>query len=161
MRAEIIRDGQGYTATFVRRFSQKKEEVWAMLTENAKLQQWFPELTIENLQKGGTLRFDFENGTYETMAILDYEEGEKFVYEWGKDTVRFEVSADNSGTQLVLTEALSTITPHTAKDLAGWHVCLDVVEALLEGKEIARQEEWEKEYPEYQRLLDSMTVSFE
>lgn len=161
MRAEIIQDKQGYTATFVREFSRSIEDVWAMLTENGKLQQWFSELTIEDLRKGGNIKFDMGNGEFGNMTILDYEEGKKLSFEWGEDQVHFELTADNGSTQLVLVETISKIIPHTAKDLAGWHVCLDVIEAILEGKEIAREKEWEKEYPEYQRLLDSMTVSFE
>ena len=161
MRAEIIQDKQGYTATFVRKFAQSEKEVWAMLTENKKLQQWFSELAIEDLRKGGNIKFDMGNGEFENMAILDYEEGKKLAFEWGEDQVQFGLSTDNGETQLVLVETIGKIIPHTAKDLAGWHVCLDAIEALLEGNEIAREEQWNKEYPEYQRLLDSMTVSFE
>jgi uncharacterized protein YndB with AHSA1/START domain len=161
LRAEIIRDGQGYTATFVRRFSQPAEEVWAMLTENDKLQQWFSELAIEDLEKGGNITFNTGDGTFKNMAILEYKEGRKIAFEWGEDQVQFEVAPENGGTKLILLETISRITPHTAKDLAGWHVCLDVIGALLNNKEIVRQEQWDKEYPEYQRLLDSMTVSFE
>lgn len=161
LRAEIVKDKSGYKATFVRKFAQSTEEVWAMLTENPKLQQWFSELTIEDLRKGGAIKFDMGNGEYENMAILDYEDGKKLAFEWGEDEVRFGLSSENGETRLELVETITKIIPHTAKDLAGWHVCLDAIEALLEGKEIAREEEWNKEYPEYQRLLESMTVSFE
>lgn len=161
LRAEVIKAESGYKATFVRKFAQGREEVWAMLTENPKLQQWFSELTIEDLRKGGNIKFNMGNAKYENMAILDYEEGQKLAFEWGEDQVHFELTPDHGGTRLELVETISEIVPHTAKDLAGWHVCLDVIEALLEGTEIAREEEWNKEYPEYQRLLESMSVSFE
>lgn len=161
MRAEVVKAESGYKATFVRKFAQSTDEVWAMLTENPKLQQWFSELTIEDLRKGGNIKFDLGNEEFENMAILDYEEGHMLAFEWGEDQVRFELSPDGGGTRLELVETITKIIPHTAKDLAGWHVCLDAIEALLEGKEIAREEEWNKEYPEYQRLLESMTVSFE
>ncbi|MGK7376238.1 SRPBCC family protein [Planococcus sp. 1R117A] len=161
MRAEIIRNEQGYTATFERQLQQESDQVWAMLTENSKLQQWFAELTIEDLQKGGNITFDMGDGTFENMAILDYEEGKSIAFEWAEDEVHFEVTPENGGTKLVLVETINKITPHTARDLAGWHVCLDAIEAILNKEEIARQEEWNKEYPEYQRLLESMTGSIE
>lgn len=161
MRAEIIQDNDGFTAAFSRTLSHPPETVWQMLTDNQKLKQWFPELSIEDLKQGGAVRFNFENGSFEDMAILEYEEGSILGFEWGKDAVHFEVQSASSQTQLVLIETIRQITPHTAKDLAGWHVCLDVIQALLDGAEITREQEWEKELPEYQRLLDSLTGSLE
>jgi hypothetical protein len=62
------------------------------------------------------------------------------------------------GCRLVLQRKIQTITDHTSKDLAGWHVCLDVIDVLLNGKTItSREEQWKAVYPEYvrecQRLL--------
>lgn len=161
MRAEIIQDAHGYTATFVRMLSHQPQRVWAMLTDNEKLRQWFTELSIESLAEGGNIQFDLGNGSFENMAILKFEEGRVLAFEWAEDQVHFEVLAEDGETKLILIETIHQITPHTAKDLAGWHVCLDVIEALLDEKEIMREEEWEKEYPEYKRLLDSLTVSLE
>jgi len=44
--------------------------VWAWLTENEKLKQWFLELRIGSLQEGGKILFDMSNGTFEEMEIL-------------------------------------------------------------------------------------------
>jgi uncharacterized protein YndB with AHSA1/START domain len=41
--------------------------VWAWLTENEKLKQWFLELRIDSLQEGGKILFDMSNGTFEEM----------------------------------------------------------------------------------------------
>ena len=76
--------------------------------------------------------------------------------------MRFEVLEEDSGkTRLRLVETIDRITSQTAKDLAGWHVCLDVIEAILDEEEINREEEWQHWHEEYKRLLDSMTVEFE
>lgn len=161
MRAEIIQVEFGYTATYERRFAQSPKQVWAMLTDNEKLQLWFPELKVEKLQKGGVLSFRRGDGTFDNMAITDFEEGKVLAFEWAEDEVRFELEEVESGTKLWLIEFISRLTPHTARDLAGWHVCLDVIEALLENKEIEREREWEREFPEYARLIDSMGVTFD
>lgn len=43
---------------------------------------------------------------------------------------------------------------HIPKDLAGWHVCLDVIEALLDGKSIKdRVAIWKAYYPKYQQTV--------
>lgn len=159
MRAEIIRDDEGYTATFARTLSHPPGKVWEMLTANEKLKQWFPELSMEELESGGNIQFDKGNGTFENGAILEFEEGKVLGFEWGEEEVRFEIQPDNGNTRLFLIETISRIMPQTAKDLAGWHVCLDVIQAHLDGTEIMREEVWEKELPEYQRLLDSLTGS--
>lgn len=161
MKAEITQTDQGYTAEFIRQLDHPIEKVWAMLTENDKLQQWFNELTIEELRKGGTISFNMGDGNFEKMEILEYEEGKLLGFEWAEDQVTFQLQGDHDSTTLTMIEKIKRITPQTAKDLAGWHVCLDVIKALLDGKAIARTTEWEKEYPEYKRLLSSMAVEFE
>ncbi|WKA53835.1 SRPBCC family protein [Planococcus shixiaomingii] len=161
MRAEIIQVEHGYTATFERQFEASLEQVWAMLTDNEQLQLWFSELRVEKLEKGGFLSFNMGDGTFDNMTITDYQEGKIMAFEWAEDEVRFEIEQEGSGTKLKLIEFISRFTPHTARDLAGWHVCLDVIEALLEGKSIEREKEWELEYPEYQRLVESMGVTFD
>ncbi|TWT04953.1 SRPBCC family protein [Planomicrobium sp. CPCC 101079] len=161
MRAEIIQVEYGYSATFQRQFEQNAEQVWTMLTDNEKLQLWFPELRVEKLEKGGFLSFNMGDGTFDNMTITDYQEGKTLAFEWGEDEVRFELEEEGGGTKLWLIEFISRFTPHTARDLAGWHVCLDVIQALLDKQAIEREKEWEREYPEYKRLVDSMGVTFD
>lgn len=160
MRAEITQKDQGYEARFERTLPFESEQVWAMLTDNEKLNQWFSELEITDLRKGGSLAFDMGDGNSDSLEIVDFEEGKVLAFNWWDDEVRFEVSPVKQETKLKLIESIRNITPQTAKDLAGWHVCLDVIEALLKGEEIDRHAEWEKEYTEYKRLLDSMTIDF-
>lgn len=161
MRTEIVQDEQGYRATYERHFKQEPESVWAMLTQNSKLQQWFPELKVEQLQKGGFISFDMGDGTFEKMAILDFEEGKVLAFEWDEGEVHFEIKPAGGGSTLVMVEAFPRITPQTAKDLAGWHVCFDVIKAILDDRHIERKQEWEKEYEEYKRLLQSLSINFE
>ncbi|MGI2327534.1 SRPBCC domain-containing protein [Planococcus sp. YIM B11945] len=161
MRAEILHQEQGYIATFEHHFSQGADAVWAMLTDNEKLQQWFSELRVGELAKGGFMNFDMGDGTVEKMLITDLLEGHVLAFEWAEDHVRFEVEEENGGACLRLIETIRRITPQTPRDLAGWHVCLDVIQALLEGNEIQRGQEWEVQYPEYKRLMESMSVELE
>ncbi len=162
MIAEIKQQEEGYTALFERQLSHSSDVVWSMLADNNRLKKWFDELQIAESGKGGKLVFDMGDGSIDELAITDYVEGRVFAFEWWDDHVRFEVEPENEGiTKLRLIETITRITPQTAKDLAGWHVCLDVIEAILNDEKIDRKHEWEHWHREYKRLLDSMTVEFE
>jgi uncharacterized protein YndB with AHSA1/START domain len=126
--------------------------VWAALTENDKLARWMPNLKVVELRNGGTIQFDMKDGsgTFIDIKILDYLEYSVLEYEWGKDRVRFELYPKPDGCLLVLKEFIDTLTDHTSKDLAGWHVCLDLLSALLDGRYMEFPKgEWEKWYDNY------------
>jgi len=65
---------------------------------------------------------------------------------------------DSEGCRLVLIETIGKLTGHTLKDMAGWHVCLDVVETLLDGGTVEedRKRLWEPLYEQYKRLIDGL-----
>jgi uncharacterized protein YndB with AHSA1/START domain len=144
----------GYTARFERRLKHSVEQVWSMLTENEKLSKWFSELRIDDLREGGIIKFDMQDGTFEEMEILELKMYSVLEYTWGEDIVRFELYPEPESCRLVLIEKIKTITNHTPKDLAGWHVCLDVINALLDGRTIeSREEEWKKWYEKYVQAI--------
>ncbi|WP_427137837.1 SRPBCC family protein [Psychrobacillus psychrodurans] len=151
-----IQNEQGiYLARFERQFDHSVETVWEMLTDNEKLKQWFDELEIVDLRQDGLIQFDMQDGSYEDMKILDYEPLKTLVVEWGQDIASFELSSLSNGCKLVFVETISTITEHTPKDLAGWHVCLDVIKALLDGNSIKREDDWKIWFQKYKELLNN------
>ncbi|WP_422123828.1 SRPBCC domain-containing protein [Planococcus sp. X10-3] len=161
MRAEITQQDEGYIAVFERGLAHDTDSVWNMLSDNSRLQQWFDELRMGKAAKGGHLIFDMGDGQTEELEITDYEEGRVLAFEWWDDHVRFEVEQNNGDSVLRLVETIQRITPQTAKDLAGWHVCLDVIKSILDDGKINRDNEWQHWHEEYKRLLNSMTVEFE
>lgn len=142
-------------AVYTRSLHHSPETVWTYLTENNKLQQWFSELEIDSLKPSGQITFDFGNGTYERMDIFEVETNKLFSFSWPpKNSVSFELKKTDQGCDLIFKEVLHEVNRHTAKDLTGWHVCLHVIEALLDGKTVEdRKAEWEQQYPAYQELL--------
>lgn len=150
MLALIEKVENNYTARYERYLKHSVEEVWSYLTDNDNLPKWFSELRVDELRKGGVIKFDMGDGTFEELTILDLELNSVLEYTWGEDIVRFELSEEADGCLLVLLEKINTITDHTPRDLAGWHVCLDVIEFLLDGRTIeSREEEWKKWYEKY------------
>lgn len=146
----------GYVARYERHWHHPVEDVWSWLTENDKLLQWFPELEVEELRAGGVIKFKMTDDTFIPMEILELTKDAVLSYTWDEDRVRFELSAEpDGGCRLVFSEHLHKITTHTPRDLAGWHVCLDVIEALLAGRTIAsRKEVWSVWYEKYKQLTD-------
>jgi uncharacterized protein YndB with AHSA1/START domain len=158
MLAIIEKVENGYTARFERHLKHSVADVWSMLTENEKLSQWFAELSVDDLREGGLIKFDMQDGTFEEMKILELKMHSILEYTWGEDKVRFELSQGADGCCLNLIEEIKKITKHTPRDLAGWHVCLDVIAALLDGKIIqSREVEWKKWYEKYLQLTDVVT----
>ncbi|WP_425388342.1 SRPBCC family protein [Domibacillus tundrae] len=150
MLAVIQKGKSGYVARFERQMNHPVEKVWAMLTENEKLALWFSELRVENLCEGGTMAFDMRDGTFGKFPITDFQDQSVLAYTWGEDHVRFELHDAANGCRLVLAETIQKINDHTAKDLAGWHVCLNVIEALLDGRTVvSRQDDWKNWYKKY------------
>ncbi len=156
MIAQIEKVGSVYRVTYERHLSHRVEKVWAMLTENDQLQKWFSELRVDELRVGGLIKFDMGDGTFEEMEILDMKTNSVLEYTWGKDIIRFELKQEGeAGCRLVLIEKIKEMTDHTPKDLAGWHVCLDVIESLLNERRLdSREEAWKKIYEEYLNLVE-------
>ncbi|WP_110930751.1 SRPBCC family protein [Paenibacillus bouchesdurhonensis] len=154
MIADIRQADEVYIARFERRLKHPIQEVWSWLTENDKLAEWFPELRIDDLREGGAVIFDMQDGTFEELRIIELQPGSVLEYVWGEDLVRFELYPESEGCHLVFIEKLHQITDHTPKDLAGWHVCLDVIQKLMDGQTVeARHEEWKIWYEKYTQML--------
>lgn len=121
------------------------------------MNKWFSELHIEVLKKGGLITFNMGDGTFEELTITDYEPHGVLEYTWGDDIVRFELQKKADGCRLVLKEKLHTITNHTPKELAGWHVCLEAIQALLDGQTIdSRKEIWKSWYEKYIQAVENV-----
>ncbi|MEH7225339.1 SRPBCC family protein [Bacillus sp. JJ1566] len=158
MLATLTKNEQNYIATFERHYPHSIDEVWAMLTDNDKLPTWFPELKVDDLRKGGRILFDMGNGTFEEMSITDFSNRSVLEFTWADDSVRFELTSEQEGCKLLLIETITKLTDHTPRDLAGWHVCLDVIGILLDGKQVEnRKQMWEPLYEQYVQAINNLT----
>jgi uncharacterized protein YndB with AHSA1/START domain len=158
MIAVLQQTKDGYVARFERHLKHSVEKVWTSLTDNEKLKKWFSELEVDDLREGGIIKFNMQDGTFEKLEIIELTLYSVLEYTWGEDRVRFELYPEPDGCRLVLIEKINTITSHTPKDLAGWHVCLDVFKALLDEQTLdSRESEWEKWYKDYAETINKLT----
>ena len=154
MIAKVEKHNDEFIATFERYINHPKVNVWEMLTQNDRLSLWFDELRVAELKKGGYLTFNMGDGSFERMDIIDFEEQSIIEFTWDDNFVRFELIEESGGCNLVLIERINEITEQTMKDLAGWHVCLDVIISILDGEKIEdRIEDWKVWYEKYRELL--------
>jgi uncharacterized protein YndB with AHSA1/START domain len=159
---EATADGDRWTLVFVRDLSHPRERVWAALTEPAQLAQWAPFLADRDLGTVGDAlltMIDGETKVELTASVLRAEAPELLEYRWGDDLLRWELTATGDGTRLTLRHTVAD-PDMAAKAAAGWHLCLDVAEHLLDGAPIgpirgseARNFGWDRLNEAYAKAL--------
>jgi uncharacterized protein YndB with AHSA1/START domain len=135
---ERLDDGR-WRLRFTRKLEHPLERVWAAVTEPEQLLAWFP-TTIEGERAAGApLRFAFPSGQAEPFGgeMLAFEPPHVMEMRWGEDIVRIELVAVDDGTELTLLDTLAQ-AGKAARDAAGWHTCLDSLQAHLAGAARAR-----------------------
>ncbi|MDN4493421.1 SRPBCC domain-containing protein [Ureibacillus aquaedulcis] len=159
MLAKIYKSDAGYTAEYEHNYEVPSERVWSSLVSNENYRFWMEHLEITDLSKGGNINFHFNDGsgTIEKITITDYMEGKVLQFEWGEDTVRFEIIPAYTSSRLIMKQFLTKLTDHTPKDLAGWHVCLQKFDDVVTGEShFLPEDEWEKWYAEYKLLVNNL-----
>lgn len=148
---EQLDDGR-WQLRFTRALAHPPEKVWQAITEPGHLAHWFP-TTIEGERAAGApLRFAFPGGQAPPFEgeMLAYAPPSVMELRWGTDIVRLEVRPAAGGSELTL---LDTLDEHgkAARDGAGWHTCLDALQASLDGRSGAREDmgRWHEVHPRY------------
>jgi uncharacterized protein YndB with AHSA1/START domain len=122
---------------FTRRLPHPPEKVWRALTEPEELAAWFPFDIEGERAPGAPLRFVTRGGEGPPLEgeMLACEAPSVLELRWGGDeTLRFELRPDGDGTVLTLVNAFDELGK-AARDGAGWHACLDLLEHRLDGRE--------------------------
>lgn len=135
---------EGYELRFERFYKAPIDDVWALVTDPDRIEEWLGVADVE-LRPGGRFRLLEVGGQGIAGVILTLEAPHVIEYtwnsaEWTGGVVRYELSEERGGTRLVFTHV------HPArswelfryKSLAGWHTLLDLLELAIEG----RPESW-------------------
>lgn len=155
----VLHDGGRVGLRYVRRLRHDRQKVWRALTESDQLQHWFPSDIVGERREGAEIVLPFWPAHVEAYGIDEpavpgrihvWDPPRVFEWSWDTDRLRWELDAAPDGTVLTFTVWIGDPTAHgedggspddatgTSSAAAGYHVCLDHLEALLDGRDIGR-----------------------
>lgn len=134
----VLEDQEGrIVLRFERVLAHPPERVWRALTEESELRRWHPSPFTFEARSGGTVRYLPPNGAaFGDGEVTVFEPPRVLAYTWGDDLLRWELRPHDGevGTLLVLTHIFDDRLK-SARDAAGWHLCLDALAWSLDGVE--------------------------
>jgi uncharacterized protein YndB with AHSA1/START domain len=136
MDGQLARRDEQWHLRFTRRLPHPPEKVWRALTEPEHLAAWFPTDIEGERRTGAALRFVFRSGEGPTIdgQLLAFDPPTLLELRWGDgETLRFELRPDDGGTVLTFVNTFDQVGK-AARDAAGWHARLDVLEHHLDGR---------------------------
>lgn len=138
--AQVKKDGDTWTLILVRELRHSPEKVWQALTDPAHLREWAPFEADASLGAAGnkvkltTVGAPGPHVTETTVTRADV--AQVLEYSWGGNDVRWELEALSAGTRLTLWTRIDR--RFISMGAAGWHICLDVLDRLLNRTPIGR-----------------------
>jgi uncharacterized protein YndB with AHSA1/START domain len=148
---EQLEDGR-WQLRFTRTFPHSREKVWRAITNPDDLARWFPTTIDGDRAAGARLRFTFPQDQALAMdgQMLAFEPESVMELQWGPDVIRIELRPVPGGTELTLLDTLEA-RGKAARDGAGWHVCLDSLEAALRDEPSRRDQtdNWKQVHSRY------------
>ncbi len=136
---------------FERRVPHSSEKVWRTVTQPGLLDLWFPAHIEMDFRVGGRMTFAFMTNDIVPPpgTVTDLSAPTVFEFEWGGDLLRFDLQGDNEGCAVTFLYTFADRS-EAAKSAAGWHVCLDALEAVLRDELPAPPwDRWAALYEEY------------
>ncbi len=123
-----------WAVRLVRRYPHPVERVWRAVTEPEHLAVWFPSTVEIEPVAGSEVRFgpasDGDPGL--TGTVTDCDPPHLIAFTWDTDHIRFELSATDDGTELVLLHTFAD-RAGAASFATGWGECGRGLAALLAG----------------------------
>jgi len=131
--AQVRKEGEKWTLILVRELRHSPEKVWQALTDPVHLREWAPFVTDGSLGRVGTVNLTWV-GTAQAMETRVTRADAPRMLEYSD--IRWELEAIAGGTRLTLWHSIDR--RFVAWGAAGWHICIDVLDHLLNGTPIGR-----------------------
>ena len=160
--AEVQKDAEKWTLVLVRELHHSPENVWQALTDPKQLREWAPFDADRGLDTVGTAVKLTTAGAPKpqvSQTTVTRAEARKVLeYTWDGNEIRWELEPLDGGTRLTLWHNIDR--GFISMGAAGWHICLDVLDRLLNGNPIGRivageamKFDWRRLNAEYARLF--------
>ncbi len=163
MESTLEKDGNRYTLRVERRLDDPPAKVWKALTERDLLRQWFPCDVEGEWAVGASLRFEFLRGQGEGLSeddmrgrVLAVDEPRLLEFLWGTDLLRYELAPDGDGCRFLLSHTFDD-PGWGARNAAGWEMCLENLDLLLEGVGVVKfaAKVWKAKFARYAEEFES------
>jgi uncharacterized protein YndB with AHSA1/START domain len=129
-----------WTLILVRELRHSPEKVWEALTDPAHLREWAPFVadgTLGTVGATAKLTTVAAPTLHVTETRVTRADAPKLLeYNWGDHDMRWELEDLAGGTRLTLWTNIGH--RFIAMGAAGWHICFDVLDRLLNGTPIGR-----------------------
>jgi len=164
-------DGEMWTLILERELRHPPEKVWLALTDPEQLREWAPFDADRSLARVGTTvtltTVGAPTPNVTTTTVTRADAPRLLEYNWGGNDMRWELEAFDGGTRMTLWTSIDR--RYIAMGAAGWHVCFDVMDHLLDGEPIGRLvgpdvmkfDGWQRLHAEYKKQFGAETTSKE
>ena len=159
--ADIQKQGEKWTLVLVRDLHHPPARVWKALTDPEHLRQWAPFDSDRHLGSPGPAKLSTV-GTpgpqVSETTVSRADEPHLLEYSWGGQDIRWQLEPlAPGGTRLTLWHNIDR--RYIAMGAAGWHVCFDVLDRLLDGHPMGRMvgpdamkfAGWQRLHAEYEK----------
>jgi len=162
----VLKEGDYWTLVLVRELRHAPDKVWQALVDPQQLSQWAPFDAHKTPDREGRLvTLTTAGAGYTQVAsttVKRAEAGKLLEYDWGGRGMRWELEDSKPGTRLTLWASIDK--RYIGMGAAGWHVCFDVLDALLQGSPLGRlvgndalqSEGWKRLSQEYARQIAAL-----
>jgi uncharacterized protein YndB with AHSA1/START domain len=138
--ARIDKDGEKWTLVLERELRHSPAVVWQAITDPAHLREWAPFDADHSLGfVGRTVKLTTVGAPTLMVSetkVTRADAPNVLEYNWGGFDMRWKLEAVGGGTRLTLWTNIDR--RYMAMGAAGWHVCFDVLERLLDGHPVGR-----------------------
>jgi hypothetical protein len=132
--AHVQKGGERWTLILVRDLHHSAAMVWQALIDPVQLREWAPfEVDGDLSMVGGTVRLTWA-GTGQVSEAKVTQSHPPHVLEFGD--IRWELEPIGRATRITLWHNIDR--RFVAWGAAGWHICFDVLDNLLQGTPIGR-----------------------
>jgi len=139
--ARVHKDGEKWTLVLVRELRHPPQVVWEAITDPAHLREWAPFDADGSLGKAGAkvkLTTVGAPALHVTETTVTRADAPRLLeYNWGGFDMRWELEAQGGGgTRMTLWSNIDR--RYISMGAAGWHICFDVLEHMLDGAPLGR-----------------------
>ncbi len=153
--ADVLKEGDKWTLVLVRDLRHAPEKVWEALTDPAQLREWAPFVANDNMGAAKKVELTWVGTPAPVEATVTKADAPNLLE---YDDIRWELTPFGSGTRLTLWHKIDR--RYIAWGAAGWHICFDVLDSLLDGHPLGRIAGADAMRYDWQRLNGEYATQF-